>query len=359
MAHLWSPFTLGGKPLPHRLAMAAMTRGRALPDGTPHPDAAIYYGQRAGLGLLIAEGTQPSADGQGYLSTPGIYTDAHVAGWKRVADAVHERKALLFIQLMHVGRMGHPENTPHHRQMLAPSAIAAGVDIFTAEGMKPAPIPREMSSADVRQTIGDFASAARRAIDAGADGVEIHAANGYLLHQFLAANGNHRDDDYGGDSLRRVGLPLEIAAAVVDAIGPQRVGIRISPGLKIGGIVEGEETPEVYRHLVRELSRLQLAYLHITHAGDEDLLASLRQDWHGPLVVNRPGRARSAIGEDVAAGVADMVSVGRMALANPDLVDRLKTEQPLNEGNPATFYGGGAAGYIDYPMMEATAAESA
>ncbi|MBM3605879.1 MAG: alkene reductase [Alphaproteobacteria bacterium] len=359
MAHLWSPFTLGGKPLPHRLAMAAMTRGRALADGTPHPDAAIYYGQRAGLGLLIAEGTQPSADGQGYLSTPGIYTDAHVAGWKRVADAVHARKALLFIQLMHVGRMGHPENTPHHRQMLAPSAIAAGVDIFTAEGMKPAPIPREMSSGDIRQTIGDFAFAARRAIDAGADGVEIHAANGYLLHQFLAANANRRDDDFGGDSLRRVRLPLEVAEAVADAIGPQRVGMRISPGLKIGGIAEGKETPHLYRHLVRGLSRLQLAYLHVTHAGDEDLLASLRQDWHGPLVVNRPGRARSAIGDDVATGVADMVSVGRMALANPDLVDRLKSKLPLNDGDPSTFYGGGARGYIDYPMMEAAAAESA
>ncbi len=222
MTDLWSPLKLANFTLPHRLAMAPMTRSRAKPDGTPGDLAAEYYAQRASLGLLISEGTQPSEDGQGYLATPGIYTDAHVAGWRKVADAVHAKGGRLFIQLMHVGRRSHPDNTPHHRQPVAPSAIAAGEDMFTMTGMLPVPEPRALETEEVRQTVADFAHAARRAIEAGADGVEIHGANGYLVHQFLAPDANRRTDIYGGSMENRARFALEVTRAVADAIGRKR-----------------------------------------------------------------------------------------------------------------------------------------
>lgn len=195
---LWQPFTLGSVELPHRLALAPLTRSRANPDGTPGELAAEYYGQRASLGLIITEGTQPSEDGQGYLNTPGIYTPQHIGGWRKIADTVHAGGGALFIQLMHVGRMSHPDNTPHHRQPVGPSAISAEQDMFTATGPQKTPVPRELTAEDIQATIAGFRHAAASAIAAGADGVEIHSANGYLLHQFLSPNSNHRTDEYGG-----------------------------------------------------------------------------------------------------------------------------------------------------------------
>lgn len=348
---IWSPLDVGRMRLPHRLAMAPMTRSRAEPDGTPGPLAAEYYAQRASLGLLISEGTQPSADGQGYLATPGIHSDAHVAGWRRVADAVHARGGHLFIQLMHVGRMAHPDNTPHHRQPVAPSAIAPGQAMFTASGLQDIPTPRALSAGEVRATAQDFAAAAARAVAAGADGVEIHGANGYLIQQFLAPNANHRKDAWGGSIEGRARFALEVATAVAARIGPQRTGIRLSPGSRLGGIDEGAEGADLYRHLVAGLAELDLAYLHLAYAGDDTLLRDLRRLWPNALLLNRPNRPFDALGADVAAGLADVEPVARWALANPDLVERLRSGVALNEPDPATFYGGGAAGYIDYPAL--------
>lgn len=354
MTDLWTPATVGGLTLPHRLAMAPMTRSRAKPDGTPGDLAAEYYAQRASLGLLISEGTQPSDDGQGYLATPGIYTDAHVEGWRKVANAVHAAGGRLFIQLMHVGRRSHPGNTPHHRQPVAPSAIAAGEDMFTLAGMQPVPVPRALETEEVRQTIADFAHAAKRAVEAGADGVEIHGANGYLVHQFLAPDANQRMDEYGGSMENRARFAIEVVRAVVEAIGPEKTAIRLSPGVPTGGIAEGESNDDLYRHLAAELGKMNLAYLHILHVRSDAFLEEIRRAFGGTLVLNRPGRPREQVGADVAAGLADIEALGSMALANPDLVQRLKTGAPLNEPNRAFFYAGaGAEGYTDYPALDA------
>lgn len=353
MTDVWSPVKIGGIELPHRLAMAPMTRSRAKPDGTPGDLAPLYYAQRATMGLLISEGTQPSDDGQGYLATPGIYTDAHVAGWRKVTDAVHAAGGRLFIQLMHAGRRSHPDNTPHHRQPVAPSAIAPGEDMFTMAGMRPIPEPRELTAAEVERTVDDFAHAARRAIEAGADGVEVHGANGYLVHQFLAPDANHRTDRYGGSMEKRARFAIDVVRAVADAIGPEKTAIRLSPGIPTGGIAEGTGNDDLYRLLAAEFDRMGLAYLHLLHVRQDPLLEQIRKTFRGALILNRPGRPRDRIGADVAAGLADVEALGVMALANPDLVRRLKTGAPLNDLRPALFYaGGGAEGYTDYPALD-------
>ncbi len=351
MSVLWENATVGRMQLSHRLALAPMTRSRALPDGTPGPLTAEYYRQRASLGLLISEGVQPSDDGQGYLNTPGIYRSAHVEGWREVADAVHAEGGHLVLQLMHVGRMSHPENTPHHRTPIAPSAIAPGMEMFTPSGRQPIPQPREMNGDDIARTIAEFRHAAAKAVEAGADGVEIHAANGYLLHQFLSPNANTRTDGYGGSIPARSRFALEVAAAVADEIGGDRVGIRISPGLVIGGIDEGPDAADQYRHLVSELAPLNLAYLHVVQSSDEELLRDLRDLWPSALLVLRAGRSLAALAEDIDAGLADIVPIARWALANPDVVERIRSGAPMNDADPATFYGGGAAGYTDYPAL--------
>ena len=350
---LWQPLALGRVDLSHRLALAPMTRSRSNPDGTPGDLAAEYYGQRASLGLIITEGTQPSADGQGYANTPGIYTPEHVAGWRSVTEAVHARGGAVFIQLMHAGRMSHPDNTPHHRQPVAPSAISAAQDISTPTGPQETPTPRELSVEDIQTTVADFRQAAASAIAAGADGVEIHGANGYLLHQFLSPNANHRADAYGGSIENRSRFVVQLARALADEIGADRVGIRLSPAVPLGGINEGdtESVRAQYRHLVGELATQNLAYLHLHHAGDDELLRSLRDIWPTALLVVRYGRNREQIADDVAAGLADVAPLGRYALANPDIVERLRANAPLNEVDPSTLYGGGAAGYTDYPAL--------
>ncbi|MHC1547872.1 alkene reductase [Phyllobacterium sp. K27] len=353
MTEVWSAIKLGNLQLPHRLAMAPMTRSRAKPDGTPSDLAPEYYAQRATMGLLITEGTQPSEDGQGYPNTPGIYTDDHVTGWRKVTDAVHEAGGRLFVQLMHVGRRSHPENTAHHRQPVAPSAIAPGENMFTSKGMLPVPEPRALTTAEVRQTVADYAYGAARAIEAGADGVEVHGANGYLVHQFLAPNANERTDEYGGSLENRARFAIEVVQAIVAAIGPAKTAIRLSPGLPTGGIVEGNANDDLYRYLAAEFDKIGIAYLHVLHIGNEALVADIRKAFGGVLIVNRPGRTREQVGADVTTGVADMEALGTMALANPDLVTRLKEDAPLNEPRVPLFYaGGGAEGYTDYPALE-------
>jgi N-ethylmaleimide reductase len=328
-----------------------MTRSRSEVDGTPGHLAPDYYAQRAELGLIVTEGTQPSGEGQGYLNTPGIYTDAHVEGWRKVTDAVHEKGGQIFIQLMHVGRMSHEDNTPNHRVAVAPSAIAPGVDMFTAHGFLPISTPRELGTEEISQIVDQFRRAAARAMEAGMDGVEIHGANGYLIHQFLAQNSNQRSDIYGGTLENRARFAIEVAEAIVGEIGAERTGIRLSPGTKIAGIDDGPEGPSLYRHLIAELNKLSIAYVHLLHTGDEPLLRDIRHLWGQALIINRPGRDRDKIGSDVADGLADLEAYGQMVLANPDLLDRLQQDAPLNYADKSAFYGGSEAGYTDYPFL--------
>lgn len=351
MSRLFTPVKLGPYILSNHLVMAPMTRSRANFDGTPGSLMADYYAQRASMGLIIAEGTQPSADGQGYLMTPGIYTESHIAGWKKVTDAVHRQGGRIFIQLMHAGRMSHPENTPHHRQGVAPSAMAPGTQMFTPHGMQDIPVPREMTAEDIRQTVNDFRLAARCAIEAGADGVEIHGANAYLIQQFLAPSSNTRTDEYGGSVENRARFAIEVATAVAEAVGAEKTGIRLSPGTAMWGIDEGEQGPELYRYLVAELNKLGLAYVHVMHLGNESLLKDIRRLWSQSLIVNRPGRAREDIGSDIASGMAELESYGQMVLANPDFITRLQTQSPMNPADHTTYFGGNEAGYTDYPSL--------
>jgi N-ethylmaleimide reductase len=359
---LWNPIAVGDLNLSNRLAMAPMTRGRSTPEGAPTELNAEYYAQRASHGLIITEGTQPSADGQGYLLTPGIYTREHIAGWRKVADAVHAAHGQLVIQLMHVGRISHPDNTPHGRQPVAPSAIKPAGDMYTSTGPQEMPVPRELSTAEVAATVDDFRSAAAAAIAAGADGVEIHGANGYLVHQFLSSNANQRTDQYGGSIENRIRFTVEVATAVAEEIGAGRTGIRLSPGnpFKLGDVTESD-TRELYPALVQALAPLHLAYLHLAHGGDEDLLHTLRKLWPTALILNRAGTDIATRAKDIEDGLADVIAVGAQSLANPDLPERIRADAPLNAPNPQTFYGfygAGATGYTDYPTLDASAASA-
>ncbi|QLH20301.1 alkene reductase [Streptomyces sp. Rer75] len=349
---LWNPIVAGEMSLPHRLAMAPMTRDRSTPEGIPTELNAEYYAQRASHALIITEGTQPNADGQGYLLTPGIYSEEHIAGWRKVTDAVHGVGGRIVIQLMHAGRMSHPDNTPHHRQPVAPSPVQPAGTMFTPSGPQEMPVPRELATEEVAATVEDFRRAAAAAIAAGADGVEIHGANGYLVHQFLATNTNQRTDRYGGSLDNRIRFAVEVATAVAEEIGAGRTGLRISPGNPFNDIAESD-THELYPALVRALAPLDLAYLHIGHGGDDELLRTLRKLWPNTLVLNRAGTDIATRAKDIEGGLADIVTVGVMALANPDLVERVRTGAPLNTPDPATFYGGGEAGYTDYPTYTA------
>lgn len=304
---------------------------------------------------MITEATQPSDDGQGYMATPGIYTEAHVAGWRKVVEAVKAGGGNVVIQIMHVGRMSHPDNTPHHRRPVAPSAVPSGEEMFTAGGPKAMPTPRALTVDEIATSVQDFRHAAAQAIAAGADGVEIHGANGYLLQQFFAPNANLRSDAYGGSIPNRVRFAREVAAAVAEEIGADRTGIRLSPGSTLGGIEEGAEGPDLYRRLVAELVKLDLAYLHVAQGGNDALLAELRKLWPNALLVNRGNRPREKAAADVEVGLADVAPVARWALANPDFVERYRTGAPLNEADPKTFYGGDAKGYVDYPTLAQSA----
>ncbi|MUM15816.1 alkene reductase [Mycobacterium sp. CBMA271] len=353
MTTIWDPITVGNMQLPHRISLSPMTRSRALEDGTPPPIVAEYYAQRASLGMLITEGVQISDDGQGYLLTPGIYTDAHREGWRRVADAVHAKGAHLVIQVMHAGRISHPDNTPHHRPAVAPSAIAPGTGIHTPTGHQPIPVPRELTRDEIATIIGEFTNAARNAIAAGADAVEIHAANGYLLQQFIAPNANRRVDEYGGTIENRARLTIEVARVIADEIGSSRTGIRISPGAGLGGLDEGPDGPDLYRYLVSELAELDLAFLDVYSFTDDVLLQDIRELWPNRLMLVRDGRTLDQLGTDVEADLADVTPVGTWALANPDFVERIRAGASLNEADQSTYYSGGERGYTDYPTLQA------
>ena len=335
--------------------MAPLTRNRATEGMVPGDLAVEYYRQRASAGLIISEGTQPSAVGQGYLATPGIHTPEQVAGWRRVADAVHGEGGRIVVQLMHAGRIAHPDNKDG-LESVAPSALAAPDQMFTAEGPKPYPVPRALDTDEIPGIVEDFVHAARSAVEAGLDGVELHAANGYLLHQFLAPGSNERTDEYGGSPANRARLVVEVARAVAEAIGPERVGIRISPAHNIQGATEEDpaDVEATYGALVEGIAPLGLAYLSVLADPSLELVQRLRKDFGGVLIANTGfvdvttrERAQALLDEDL----ADAVAVGRLFLANPDLPRRWQTGADLNEPDPATFYGGGAEGYTDYPSL--------
>jgi len=350
---LWNPVRIGAIDLPHRLGMAPMTRNRSAFDGTPTALNAEYYAQRASLGLLITEGTQPSEDGQGYLLTPGVHTKDHVAGWRQVTDAVHAAGGRLVIQLMHTGRVSHPRNTPHGRLPVGPSAVAAVGKMFTTAGPQDFPVPRELSTAEVAATVADFQAAAAAAMRAGADGVEIHGANGYLLHQFLSSNANQRTDQYGGTMENRIRLTVEVATAIAEEIGADHTGLRISPANPYNDIAE-DDTRDLYLTLADALAPLNLAYLHVIAQPGDALLKELRSAWPTALLVNSPGAPLEERARLIADGLADLVTVGQLALANPDLVERLHAGAELNGADPATFYGGDHRGYTDYATLDAS-----
>ncbi len=356
MTTLYEPVALGRLSLRNRIAMAPLTRNRAGEGQVPPPAAATYYAQRATLGLIITEGTQPSAVGQGYLATPGLHTDAQVEGWRRVADAVREQGGTIVVQLMHAGRVAHPDNKGG-LETVAPSAVAAPGEMVTASGPQPHPVPRALGTDELPGIVAEFVDAARRAVEAGLDGVELHAANGYLLHQFLAPSSNLRTDAYGGSPQARARLTVEVTRAVADAIGADRVGIRISPAHDIQGCIEDdpEDVAATYGALVDAVAPLGLAYLHVLADPASDLVRDLRRSFGGPLVVNDGfssvtslQSAQRLLGE----GLGDVVAVGRAALANPDLVRRWRTGAPLNAPDPSTFYGGDERGYTDYPTLD-------
>jgi len=355
MTTLFDPYISRSLSTPNRIVMAPMTRMRSSDAGLPTPSIATYYAQRATAGLIVSEGVQPSRLGQSNLSSPGLYNQEQVEAWRQVTGAVHANGGRIFAQIMHGGRVGHFDVVGEHP--VGPSATAGNFSVHTTNGSQPAPVPRALSTTEVAEEAQSYVDAAVRAIDAGFDGIELHGANGYLIQQFLASNVNRREDRYGGSIANRIRFAVEVAESTAAAIGAEKVALRIAPGSNIWDIYE-TDTPEMYRELLKALSPLGLAYLHVTTTGGDDIVSPLRDHWDGTLMVN----PSSSSGTEVAPGKADgqrwldrgadLISFGRNFLANPDLVERLRSDLPLREADPALYYGGGDAGFITYPAYQ-------
>ncbi len=356
---LFRPFDLAGLALPNRIVMAPMTRNRADRAAVPSPMAVEYYASRAAAGLLVTEATQVTQAGQGYARTPAIGSDAQVAAWRTVTDAVHEAGGRIFLQVWHTGRISHRVMQPGGALPVAPSAIAAPGKIFTWEGLKDFEAPRALETAELPGIVEYFVTGARRAIEAGFDGVEVHAANGYLLEQFLDDGTNHRTDAYGGSIANRARLVLEVVEAVAAAIGRERVGVRVSPGGTFNGMHDSDPAA-LHGYLATELGRLGIAYLHVIEpmqpitvdGAPVSAVRHLRERFPGALIA-AGGFTRESAEEALRAGSADLVAFGKPFLANPDLPARFALRAPLNTPDPSTFYTGDAKGYIDYPTLEA------
>ncbi|HEY2176920.1 MAG TPA: alkene reductase [Mycobacteriales bacterium] len=359
--HLLAPLSHPGLSAAHRVVMAPMTRFRADDEGVPLPGVARYYAQRAGAALIVTEGIWPSTRGQSDRHMPGLATAQQVDAWGAVTGAVHAEGGTIFAQLMHSGRSSHPDNRLDGSVPLAPSAVAPPGLLHVGATKRPYPIPRAMSYDDIAQAVDDHVRAARNAMSAGFDGVELHGANGYLIHQFLSDNTNLRDDAYGGSPAGRIAYPVEVTRAVVEAIGATRVGIRLSPGNPINGHVEADPGA-VYRLLVSALSTLGLRYLHLTDNTRYPALADLRPFFSGLLIGNTgfghttTAEAGEALIRD---GLADLVSFGRLYIANPDLPERLRGGSPLADYDERTLYTQTDTGYIDYPRASAVDPRSA
>lgn len=357
---LFTPFKAGAIELPNRVVMAPLTRNRALPDGdVPHALNAEYYAQRASAGLLITEASQISPQGKGYAWTPGIYSDAQVAGWRAVTEAVHKAGGRIVIQLWHVGRVSHNVLQPGNADPVAPSAIAARTKTYDGQGFVATSQPRALDVAEIPGIVADYARASKRALEAGFDGVEIHAANGYLIDQFLRDGSNQRTDGYGGSIANRARLLREVVDAVTGAIPADRVGIRLSPFSNANDVVDSDPVA-TFSYAIEQIAPAGLAYLHMVEGqtgGSRDLapgqdIQALRRLFKGPYMANN-GYDRDLAIAAVAEGRADLIAFGKLAISNPDLAERLEKNAPLNEPDRATFYGGGAAGYTDYPRLDA------
>jgi N-ethylmaleimide reductase len=359
---LFEPFKLGPITLPNRAVMAPLTRNRAIPPGmVPSPLAIDYYGQRASAGLLITEASQVSQQGQGYQDTPGIYSKEQVAAWRQVTDRVHEHGGRIFIQLWHVGRVSHDSLQPGGGKPVAPSAIRAKGKTFVNGTFTEISEPRALELSEIPGIIESFKRAAANANAAGFDGVEIHGANGYLLDQFAKDGTNKRTDAYGGSIENRARLMLEVAEAVVAETGAARTGIRISPVTPANDVSDSNPQP-LFDHIVDGLDALKLVYIHVIEGatgGPRDIApfdyARLRKRFHGAYVANN-GYDFELATKVLASGAADLIAFGKPFISNPDLVERLRRGAPLNAWDKATFYGGGAKGYTDYPTLEAAEA---
>jgi N-ethylmaleimide reductase len=359
---LFSPLKLGDIEIPNRIAMAPLTRNRALPDGDlPHAMMADYYAQRASAGLLITEASQISPEGKGYAWTPGVYSDAQVEGWRKVTDAVHARGGRIVIQLWHVGRISHVSLQPDGQAPVAPSAIAADSKTYDGKGFVATSQPRALETDEIARVVADYAHAARQAQRAGFDGVEVHAANGYLIDQFLRDGTNRRTDRYGGSVENRTRLLAEVLEAVTRVWAPGRVGVRFSP-FSNANDAHDSDPMTTFAEAVRVADRFGLGYLHMVEGqtgGSRELppgadLGALRRLFRGAYMANN-GYDRELASEAVRSDRADVVAFGRPFIANPDLVERLRLNAPLNEPDRDTFYGGGEKGYLDYPTLEAAA----
>lgn len=356
MTDLFSPARLGSLELANRVVMAPLTRSRAGAGDAVKPMTATYYAQRASAGLIISEASQISPQGKGYAWTPGIHSAEQVAGWKTVTDAVHAAGGKIFIQLWHVGRVSHPDLQPGGALPVAPSAVKPAIEAFTETGMKPAVTPRALELAELPGIIDDYRRATENALKAGFDGVEVHAANGYLLDQFLSENTNLRDDAYGGSVENRVRFVDEAVRAVVAIAGADRVGVRISPLNNRNDLTHRDPEP-TFTHLVDRLNDAGVVYLHVIEGwvgGARDVggfdLDKLRQRFKGVYMTNN-GYDKALANDTLAAGKADLICFGRPFISNPDLVERLRRDAPLNPLDPATLYGGDERGYLDYPTL--------
>ncbi|WP_449554526.1 alkene reductase [Lelliottia amnigena] len=356
---LFQPYDLGPITLANHIVMAPLTRNRAGAGLVPGELAATYYAQRATAGLLITEATQISPQAQGYQDTPGIYTQDQIDGWRKVTDAVHAKGGRIFIQLWHVGRISHVDLQPGGTAPVAPSAIRAETKTFVNNGFADVSAPRALKLQEINGIIEDFRKASANAIAAGFDGVEIHGANGYLLEQFLKDGANQRTDEYGGSVENRARLLLEVTAAVIDEIGAERTGVRISPVSPANAISCSDPQPQ-YDYLAEQLDELGIVYLHVVEGatgGPRDVAPfdydSLRRRFKNTYIGNN-GYDLPLATAQLAQGKADLFAFGRPFISNPDLVERLKTGAPLAPLNPETLYGAGAAGYTDYPSLTVT-----
>ncbi len=363
---LFAPIHFGDLRAAHRIVMAPLTRDRAGPGQVPTPLMAVYYEQRASAGLIVSEATQVCATGQGYLDTPGIYSAEQVAGWRPICDAVHRHGGTIVLQLWHVGRISHVSLQPGGVAPVSSTARRANSKTFTARGFEEVSAPRALERAELPGVVADYARAARNAIEAGFDGVEVHSANGYLLEQFLRDSINDRTDEYGGSIENRVRLPVEVIQAVSAEIGAGRTGVRISPVTPANDAAQDSNAQALFNHYLERLAPLKLAFVHVIEGatgGPRDIApfdyAALRRRFkqgneQGAWIVNN-GYTRALAMEAVASGRADLVAFGKPFISNPDLVERLRIDAPLSPLVQATLYGGGAAGYIDYPTLGATA----
>ena len=359
---LFQPYRLGDLELPNRIAMAPLTRNRATPDGlAPQDINATYYRQRASAGLLITEATQISQQGQGYALTPGIFSPAQIAGWRKVTDAVHAAGGRIFAQLWHVGRISHVDLQPNGGAPVAPSAVQANTKTFVAGKFVPVSEPRALETSEIAGIVADFGKAAANAKAAGFDGVEIHGANGYLPDQFLRDSTNKRTDEYGGSVENRIRFTLEIVDAVKTHWDAKRIGIRIAPVSPANDVSDSNPT-DLFMTLTQRLSAAGLGYLHVVEGstgGPRDNLpfdyAALKKAFSGAYMANN-GYTPEMAEEAVRNGRADLVAFGKLFISNPDLVERIRRNAPLNEWNQKTFYGGAEEGYTDYPALETAAA---